>query len=87
VFDDLLTKFDDIFRLCHQFHSLVRHSLGNSQDRSLFWLHNGLVSRLCRSDEGIRKSRRRDLIHRLYFFCKASEKLGKNNAGVAAGAS
>ena len=46
-------KLDDVICLCRQLYCLVRHSLGNSQDRTLFRLHNCLIGSLSRTDKGV----------------------------------
>ena len=56
-----------VFEMC-----LICHSLCNSQDRSLFWLHNCLVCSFCATDDGICQCSGINLIYCFDLFCKSS---------------
>ncbi len=83
VGNDLLGKLDDILRLRHQLHRLVRHPLCHRQNRTLLRLHDGLVGSLRSPDKGVGQCGGGNGLKGLDLLGKPTKQLGQDHAGVA----
>ena len=85
VLDHLGNKGIEIFNaLVRQFFCLVGNAACYGQDRTFLGLHDSLVGSFHRSDKGVRHQRNSDLVLIADNLAESTQKLGKDNARIAA---